>query len=60
MDLQLAGRSVLITGANKGIGEALAHAFAAEGACLHLAAVRLHLRHHSHHRWRPVVARHAL
>ena len=38
MDLQLAGRSVLITGATKGIGEALAGAFAAEGASLHLVA----------------------
>lgn len=38
MDLQLAGRSVLITGASKGIGEALAGAFAVEGAKLHLVA----------------------
>lgn len=38
MDLDLAGRSVLITGASKGIGLAAAHAFAAEGCDLHLAA----------------------
>jgi len=38
MDLQLANRSVLITGATKGIGEALAYAFAAEGASLSLVA----------------------
>jgi len=38
MDLQLANRSVLITGATKGIGEALANSFAAEGASLHLVA----------------------
>lgn len=38
MDLQLKGKSVLITGASKGIGLAAAHAFAAEGCDLHLAA----------------------
>ncbi len=38
MDLQLAGRTVLITGASQGIGEGLAHAFAAEGCALHLTA----------------------
>jgi NAD(P)-dependent dehydrogenase (short-subunit alcohol dehydrogenase family) len=32
MDLGLAGKKVLITGGSKGIGLALAHAFAAEGA----------------------------
>ena len=32
MDLGLAGKHVLITGGSKGIGMALAHAFAAEGA----------------------------
>jgi hypothetical protein len=39
MDLNLAGRSVLITGASKGIGAAAARAFAAEGCgAIHLAA----------------------
>ena len=38
MDLQLKGKSVLITGGSKGIGLAAAKAFAAEGCRLHLAA----------------------
>jgi NAD(P)-dependent dehydrogenase (short-subunit alcohol dehydrogenase family) len=38
VDLQLGGRSVLITGASKGIGLATAHAFAAEGCNLRLTA----------------------
>jgi len=38
LDLRLKGQSVLITGASKGIGLATAHAFAAEGCALHLAA----------------------
>ena len=38
MKLELEGKSVLITGASKGIGLATALAFAAEGCSLHLAA----------------------
>lgn len=38
MDLELKGKKVLITGASQGIGEGLAHAFAAEGCSLHLVA----------------------
>ena len=38
MKLGLAGRSVLITGASRGIGKAAAIGFAAEGCALHLAA----------------------
>src|SRR3954469_21263709 len=38
MDLQLKGKSVLITGGSKGIGLACAKAFAAEGCRIHLAA----------------------
>ena len=38
MELGLKGKSVLITGASKGIGLACAQAFAAEGCALHLAS----------------------
>jgi NAD(P)-dependent dehydrogenase (short-subunit alcohol dehydrogenase family) len=38
MNLHLEGKSVLVTGASKGIGLATALAFAAEGCALHLAA----------------------
>ncbi|MFA5664053.1 SDR family oxidoreductase [Castellaniella sp.] len=38
MDLQLAGRQVLVTGASQGIGAGIAEAFAREGASLTLVA----------------------
>ena len=38
MDMRMRGKTVLITGASKGIGLACAEAFAAEGCTLHLAA----------------------
>jgi NAD(P)-dependent dehydrogenase (short-subunit alcohol dehydrogenase family) len=39
LDLNLAGRTALITGGSKGIGLAIAHALAAEGCNGHLAAL---------------------
>jgi 3-oxoacyl-[acyl-carrier protein] reductase len=38
MELELAGKHALITGASKGIGLAVAHAFAKEGAHVHLVS----------------------
>ena len=38
MDLNLAGRTALITGASKGIGLAVAQSLAEEGCDVHLAA----------------------
>ena len=38
MDLNLSGKTAIITGASKGIGEHLAETFAAEGVHLHLTA----------------------
>lgn len=43
MNLELTGKSVLVTGASKGIGLACAEGFAAEGCHLHLAARSAHL-----------------
>ena len=38
MDLGLSGKRVLITGASKGIGRAIAEGLAEEGCSLHLAS----------------------
>ena len=40
MDLQLAGKSVLVTGGSKGIGFATAKVFASEGASVILVSRR--------------------
>ena len=41
MDLGLLGKSVLITGASKGIGRACAFAFANEGASVVLSLIHI-------------------
>ena len=41
MDLQLQGRTAVVTGASVGIGRGIAHALAAEGVRLALTARRL-------------------
>ena len=45
MDLQIAGKTALVTGASSGIGRGIAIALAAEGAEVSIAARRVHLLH---------------